>query len=47
MFQVQSGAGLEYFENQTVESALGLVEQLRADAARMKTGSLRGRDSHG
>ena len=32
MFQVQSGAGLEYHENQTVESALMLIEQLRADA---------------
>ena len=34
MFQVQSGAGLQYYENQTVESALALIEQLRADAAR-------------
>ena len=33
-FQVQSGDGMAYFENQTVESALELVEQLRADAAR-------------
>jgi len=41
MFQVQSGAGLKYYENQTVESALGLIEQLRADAARR-----RGRTSH-
>lgn len=36
MFQVQSGAGLEYHENQTVEAALGLIEQLRADAARRR-----------
>jgi len=42
MFQVQSGAGLEYFENQTVENAKALIEQLRADAARK-----RGRDGHG
>jgi len=42
MFQVQSGAGLEYFENQTVENAMALIEQLRADAARK-----RGRDGHG
>jgi NADH-quinone oxidoreductase subunit E len=42
MFQVQSGVGLEYYENQTVESALALIEQLRADAAR-----LRRRDGHG
>jgi NADH-quinone oxidoreductase subunit E len=33
MFQVQSGAGLSYHENQTVETALRLIEQLRADAA--------------
>lgn len=36
MFQLQSGAGLKYFENQTVESALALIEQLRADAARRR-----------
>lgn len=36
MFQVQSGAGLEYFENQTIESAMSLVNQLRADAARRR-----------
>ena len=42
MFQVQSGAGLDYFEDQTVEGALVLVEQLRAEAAHR-----RGRDSHG
>jgi NADH-quinone oxidoreductase subunit E len=42
MFQVQSGAGLEYHENQTVDSALEFIEQLRADAARR-----RGRDAHG
>ncbi len=42
MFQVQSGQGLAYHENQSVESALALIEQLRADAARR-----RGRDSHG
>jgi NADH-quinone oxidoreductase subunit E len=42
MFQVQSGSGLDYFEDQTVESALALVEQLRAEAA-----SRRGRESHG
>lgn len=41
MFQVQSGVGLTYYENQTVESALGLIEQLRADAVRR-----RGRTSH-
>ena len=29
MFQVQTGAGLEYHENQTVESALALIETLR------------------
>jgi len=33
LFQVQSGAGLEYHENQTVESALKIVEGLRQEAA--------------
>ena len=42
MFQVQSGAGLSYYENQTVENALALIEQLRADAAQK-----RGRNGHG
>ena len=32
MFQLQSGAGLTYYENQTVETALALIEQLRSDA---------------
>jgi NADH-quinone oxidoreductase subunit E len=32
MFQVQSGEGLEYHENQTVESALALVERVRKQA---------------
>ena len=41
MFQVQSAAGLTYYENQTVENALALIEQLRSDAARR-----RGRDAH-
>jgi len=40
MFQVQSGSGLTYHENQTVENALALIEQLRMDAARRR------RDSH-
>ena len=35
-FQVQSGNGLTYYENQTVEGALDLVERLRADAARTR-----------
>lgn len=30
MFQVQSGEGLEYHENQTIESALAVIEGLRA-----------------
>lgn len=42
MFQVQSGAGLSYHENQTVEKALDFIEQLRADAALR-----RGRNGHG
>jgi NADH-quinone oxidoreductase subunit E len=33
VFQIQSGEGLTYLERQTIESALELVEQLRADAA--------------
>jgi NADH-quinone oxidoreductase subunit E len=36
MFQVQSGSGLEYHEKQTVETALQLIERLRADAARRR-----------
>ena len=46
MFQVQSGQGLEYHENQTVENALALIERLRADAARRSVGGIR-RDGHG
>jgi NADH-quinone oxidoreductase subunit E len=42
MFQVQSGQGLKYYEQQTVDTAMELIEQLRLDAARW-----RGRDSHG
>lgn len=34
MFQVQSGDGLSYHENQTVESALKLIDQLRKKAER-------------
>lgn len=33
MFQVQSGDGLDYYEHQTVENALSLIERLRAEAA--------------
>jgi len=48
MFQVQSGAGLAYYENQTVENALSLIEQLRRDAAgRRISGRERGRDGNG
>ena len=32
MFQVQSGDGLTYYENQTVESAVNLVDELRRKA---------------
>ncbi len=32
MFQVQSGEGLSYHENQTVESAVSLVDELRRKA---------------
>jgi len=34
MFQVQSGEGLSYHENQTVESALELIDQLRKKVER-------------
>lgn len=34
MFQVQSGDGLEYHENQTVDSALELIEELRRKEGR-------------
>lgn len=33
MFQVQSSKGLEYYENQTVESALEVIEALREEGA--------------
>lgn len=33
MFQVQSGEGIAYYENQTVESALGVVEEMRKQDA--------------
>jgi NADH-quinone oxidoreductase subunit E len=46
MFQVQSGQGLEYYENQTVENALALIERLRTDAARRPGGAKR-RNAHG
>jgi len=34
LFQVQSGEGLAYHENQTMESALGLIDQLRSPEAK-------------
>jgi len=33
MFQVQSGEGIAYYENQTVDSALGVVEEMRKQDA--------------
>lgn len=42
VFQVQSRDGLEYFENQTVENALQLIERLRLDV-----GHRQGRETHG
>ncbi|MCC6955975.1 MAG: NAD(P)H-dependent oxidoreductase subunit E [Anaerolineales bacterium] len=48
MFQLQSGAGLTYYENQTVENALSLIEQLRKDASgRRVSARERGRDGNG
>ena len=36
LFQVQSGEGLAYHENQTMETALGLIDQLRSPDAKSK-----------
>jgi NADH-quinone oxidoreductase subunit E len=33
MFQLQTGTGLSYYENQSIESAMALVEILRLEAA--------------
>jgi NADH-quinone oxidoreductase subunit E len=33
MFQVQSGDGLAYYENQTVDSAMALIDTLRSEAS--------------
>lgn len=44
MFQVQSENGLEYYENQTVENALSLIEGLRAQVAHK--GGLKRRQEH-
>jgi NADH-quinone oxidoreductase subunit E len=41
MFQVQSGEGIAYHENQTLESALKLVEELR-QAGERRNGNERG-----
>lgn len=41
MFQVQSGEGITYHENQTLESALKLVEELR-QAGERRNGNERG-----
>ena len=44
MFQVQSGGGLAYYEDQTVENALALIEQLRTEAGRK--GSAKRKDEY-
>lgn len=44
MFQVQSGGGLAYYEDQTVENALALIEQLRTEAA--NKGSAKRKDEY-
>ena len=36
MFQLQSGSGLDYYENQTVETTLAFIEQLRSEATRRR-----------
>jgi len=45
MFQLQSGQGLEYFENQTVEIAMQLIERLQAEAT-LRSGMATRRESH-
>ncbi|MEJ2706973.1 MAG: NAD(P)H-dependent oxidoreductase subunit E [Anaerolineales bacterium] len=45
MFQVQSGEGISYHENQTVESALELIEELRKKAKSSET--TKRRNGHG
>jgi NADH-quinone oxidoreductase subunit E len=45
MFQVQSGEGISYHENQTVESAMELIEELRKKAKRSET--TQRRNGHG
>ncbi len=47
VFQVQSGQGLQYYEKQTVDGALALIEELRADAAHRRGADGRWRDDHG
>lgn len=36
MFQLQTGSGIEYHENQTVDTAMAFIESLRADAVRRR-----------
>lgn len=44
MLQIQSGDGIDYFENMTVDNTLALINQLRAQVAR--TPQPRRRDDH-
>jgi NADH-quinone oxidoreductase subunit E len=44
MFQVQSGGGLTYYEDQTVENALALIEQLRTEVG--SKGSAKRKDEY-
>jgi len=44
MFQVQSGGGLAYYEDQTVENALALIEQLRTEVG--SKGSAKRKDEY-
>jgi len=44
MFQVQSGGGLVYYEDQTVENALALIEQLRTEVG--SKGSAKRKDEY-
>jgi len=43
MFQLQSGNGLSYYENQTVDSAMALVDTLRSARSSMTDALNRGK----
>jgi len=48
MFQLQSGTGISYHENQTVDNAMALIDRLRLEAGMRKSSERAyGRDGHG